>query len=248
MKEKRKWAIRKRRGGGERRGEEREGPPLSADKRQKWMNPIGRWASSSLLSPRLRELRTHFIEICEIRKAGYRVIYHRATPAHTSSLLHNKSHNWHFFFFFLLGFLTIICCSSYKSSFGFSRLLLSRSNKLGLDLKVPGGFREQLKIIINHLQLSVMTRVHFDQDYFWCIKRTKGFPKWVLAMVLKQCTAKPFTFFSPRSETEKHSFAWKHHVKGRAERKVSEGNKERKTERITGGLWTSVTSSCTLTS
>lgn len=42
--------------GGEDRGregvrEEREAPPLSADKRQKWMNPIGRRASSSLLSP-----------------------------------------------------------------------------------------------------------------------------------------------------------------------------------------------------
>lgn len=75
-------------------GKERGGgPPLSADKRQKWMNPIGWRASSSLLSPRLHELRTHFIEICEIRKAGYRVIDHRATPAHTSSQLHNKSHN-----------------------------------------------------------------------------------------------------------------------------------------------------------
>ena len=42
MKEQRKRVKRKRRGGGERRGEEREGPPLSADKGQKWMNPIGR--------------------------------------------------------------------------------------------------------------------------------------------------------------------------------------------------------------
>lgn len=34
-----------RREGKEEKGEEREGPPLSADKRQKWMNPIGRRAS-----------------------------------------------------------------------------------------------------------------------------------------------------------------------------------------------------------
>ena len=81
----RRWKKRRRA-----KEERREGPPLSADKRQKWMNPIGRQASSSLLSPRLHELRTHFIEICEIRKAGYRVIYHWATPAHTSSRLHNK--------------------------------------------------------------------------------------------------------------------------------------------------------------
>lgn len=97
-------------------GRRREGvPPLSADKRQKWMNPIGWWASCSLLSPRLHELRTHFIEICEIRKAGYRVIYHPATPAHTSSWLHNKIHNWHCFF---LSSLTIICCRSYKAAVG----------------------------------------------------------------------------------------------------------------------------------
>lgn len=93
------------------RGEERRGPSLSADKRQKQMNPIGRRGSSSLLSPRLHELRTHFIEICEIRKAGYRVIYHAATWGHTSSWLHNKSHNWHFF---SPDFLTIIfCCCCY---------------------------------------------------------------------------------------------------------------------------------------
>lgn len=71
-------------------GRGRRAASLSADKRQKWMNPIG---CSSLLSALLRELGTHFIEICEIRKAGYRVIDHRAAPAHTSSQLHNKSHN-----------------------------------------------------------------------------------------------------------------------------------------------------------
>lgn len=48
----------------------------------------------------LHELRTHFIEICEIRKGVYRLIDHRPTPDHTSSPLHNKIHNWHFFFFF----------------------------------------------------------------------------------------------------------------------------------------------------
>lgn len=118
--------MKKQRKGEEGRSakEGREGPPLSADKRQKWMNSIGRRTSSSLLSARLHELRTHFIEICEIRKAGYRVIYHRATLAHTSSQLHNKSHNWHSFF----GLLTIICCSLYKVALG---LLFSRSNKLG---------------------------------------------------------------------------------------------------------------------
>lgn len=117
--------AKERRGGKGRSAKEgREGPPLSADKRQKWMNSIGRRTSSSLLSARLHELRTHFIEICEIRKAGYRVIYHRATLAHTSSQLHNKSHNWHSFF----GLLTIICCSLYKVALG---LLFSRSNKLG---------------------------------------------------------------------------------------------------------------------
>lgn len=100
---------------GKRRKEKEEVPPPSADKRQKWMNPIGRRASSSFLSPRLHELRTHFIEICEIRKAGYRVIYHHATPAHISSQLHNKIHNWHFF----LGSLTTICCGSYKAALAF---------------------------------------------------------------------------------------------------------------------------------
>lgn len=92
--QKRKVMKKQRKGEeGRSRKEGREGPSPSADKRQKWMNPIGRRDSSSLLSSRLHELRTHFIEICEIRKAGYRVIYHRATPAHTSSQLHNKSHN-----------------------------------------------------------------------------------------------------------------------------------------------------------
>lgn len=115
---------KERREGGERRG---EGPPLSADKRQKWMNPIGRWASSSLLSPRLHELRTHFIEICEIRKAVYRVIYHRATPAHTSSRLHNKIHNWHFCF----GFLNNYMLRQLQSSSGF--LLCCFQGQTNLD-------------------------------------------------------------------------------------------------------------------
>lgn len=101
---------------GKRRKEKEEVPPPSADKRQKWMNPIGRRASSSFLSPRLHELRTHFIEICEIRKAVYRVIYHHVTPDHISSWLHNKIHNWHFFF----GSLTTICCGSYKAALAFS--------------------------------------------------------------------------------------------------------------------------------
>lgn len=63
----------------EEKGERGRVGPLISSERQKWMNPIGRRASCSLLSPCLRELQTHFIEICEIRKALYRSIYHRAT-------------------------------------------------------------------------------------------------------------------------------------------------------------------------
>lgn len=96
MKKQRKW-LETRWGGRRERTRERGGPPLSADKRQKWMNPIGRWASSSFLSPRFHELGTHFIEICEIREAARRVIDHCVTPAHTFCRLHNKIHKWHFF-------------------------------------------------------------------------------------------------------------------------------------------------------
>lgn len=140
MKKQRKWVEREEEE--EEKGEEREGPTLSADKRQKWMNPIGRRASCSLLSPRLRELRTHFIEICEIRKAGYRVIYHRVTPAHTSSQLHNKSHNWHFF--------SVWCLNNYvlqqlQRALG-SLFVVWRSNKLELNSRVPDGFKNTTEV------------------------------------------------------------------------------------------------------
>lgn len=85
-------AIEIKRSEEEKRERGRLGPLISSE-RQKWMNPIGRRASCSLLSPRLGELQTHFIEICEIRKARYRLIYHRATPAHRSLRLHNKIYN-----------------------------------------------------------------------------------------------------------------------------------------------------------
>lgn len=85
-------AIEIKRSEEEKRERGRLGPLISSE-RQKWMNPIGQRASCSLLSPRLGELQTHFIEICEIRKAAYRLIYHRATPAHRSLRLHNKIYN-----------------------------------------------------------------------------------------------------------------------------------------------------------
>lgn len=90
------WSNRNKEKWGRKEGERGRGGPLISTERQKWMNPIGRRASCSLLSPRLGELQTHFIEICEIGEASYRLIYHRPTSAHRSFRLHNKIRNWHF--------------------------------------------------------------------------------------------------------------------------------------------------------